>query len=113
MIYDLIPSSDPLLHEKIKKCSYNLDRKDISFTLNENMLYHNGVGLSANQLGINKRVAVVNVTEPIYLINPEIISVGKEVIFQEGCLSVKSKKPIHTKRFDSITIKCDNYESNM
>jgi peptide deformylase len=72
-----------------------------------------GIGLAANQLGINKRVAVVNVTEPIYLINPEIISVGKEVIFQEGCLSVKSKKPIHTKRFDSITIKCDNYESNM
>ena len=72
-----------------------------------------GIGLAANQLGINKRVAVVNVTEPIYLINPEIISVGKEVIFQEGCLSVKTKKPIHTKRYDSITIKCDNYESNM
>ena len=59
MIYDLIPPEDPLLHERIKKCSYNLDRKDISFTLNENMLYHNGVGLSANQLGIKERCFVM------------------------------------------------------
>ena len=86
----------------------------IATTLFQYLTKHtDGIGLAANQLGINKRVAVVNVKEPIYLINPEIVSVGKEVIFQEGCLSVKTKKPIHTKRYDSITIKCDNYDSNM
>ena len=72
-----------------------------------------GIGLAANQLGINKRVAVVNVTQPIYLVNPEIVEVGNEIIFQEGCLSVKSKKPIKTKRYDRIVIKCDNYEHNL
>ena len=33
----------------------------------------NGVGLAANQIGINKRVCVVNVKEPIVLINPKIV----------------------------------------
>ncbi len=72
-----------------------------------------GIGISANQLGINKRVAVVNVTDPIYLINPEIIERGNEVDFKEGCLSIKRKKPVNTKRYDRIVVKCDNYESNM
>ena len=32
----------------------------------------NGIGLAANQIGINKRVCVINVKEPLYLINPSI-----------------------------------------
>ncbi len=97
--------------EKVKSVK---EGEAIAATLFQYLTKHtDGIGLAANQLGINKRVAVVNVTEPIYLINPEIISVGKEVLFQEGCLSIKTKKPINTKRYDSITIKCDNYDSNM
>ena len=72
-----------------------------------------GIGLAANQIGIDARVAVVNVKEPIYLINPEIIEVGNEINFKEGCLSIKKKKNTHTKRYDRIVVKCDNYESNM
>ena len=33
----------------------------------------NGIGLAANQIGINKRVCVINVKNPLVLINPEII----------------------------------------
>ena len=33
----------------------------------------NGIGLAANQIGINKRVCVVNVKEPIVLVNPVIV----------------------------------------
>ena len=72
-----------------------------------------GIGLAANQIGINKRVAVVNVKDPIYLINPEIIERGNEIDFKEGCLSVKRRKPVNTKRYDRVVVKCDNYESNM
>ena len=47
-----------------------------------------GIGLAANQIGINKRVCVVNVKEPIVLINPEIIEKSEEMFgFMEGCLS--------------------------
>ena len=48
----------------------------------------NGIGLAANQIGINKRVCVINVKEPLVLINPRIVEKSKEqFIFAEGCLS--------------------------
>ena len=70
----------------------------------------NGIGLAANQIGINKRVCVINVKEPIVLINPEIIERSeKEFIFPEGCLSFPNKK-VRTKRNVSIKVKADNHE---
>ena len=92
MIKQLIPSEDPLLHKKIKKCSYNLDRSKLSYTLNENMFHYNGVGLSANQIGIDERVFVMisdmETQETITCFNPKIIKESKEmVVMEEGCLS--------------------------
>ena len=70
-----------------------------------------GIGLAANQIGINERVCVINVKEPIVLINPEIIEKSKEeFIFAEGCLSFPDKK-VKTKRNVSIKVKADNHES--
>ena len=92
MIKTLIPSEDPLLHKKIKKCSYNLERSKLSYTLIENMFHHKGVGLSANQIGIDERVFVMMVDletqETITCFNPKIIKESKdEVVMEEGCLS--------------------------
>ena len=92
MLKPLIPSQDPLLHQKLKKCSYDLDRSKLSYTLNENMFHHNGVGLSANQIGINERAFVmmtdIESQETITCFNPQIIKEFKEeVIMEEGCLS--------------------------
>ena len=48
----------------------------------------NGIGLAANQIGINKRVCVINVKEPIVLVNPRIVEHSEEqFVFAEGCLS--------------------------
>ena len=92
MLISLTPSQDPLLHRKIKKCSYNLDRSKLSYTLNENMFHHEGVGLSANQIGIEERVFVmiidIDSQETITCFNPRIIKESKdEVVLEEGCLS--------------------------
>ena len=92
MIKTLIPSEDSLLHNKIKKCSYNLDRSKLSYTLTENMFHHRGVGLSANQIGIKERVFVmisdIETQETITCFNPKIIKESKdEVVMEEGCLS--------------------------
>ena len=92
MLKTLIPSDDPLLHKKIKKCSYDLDRSKLSYTLTENMFHHNGVGLSANQIGIEERVFVMMIDieseETITCFNPRIIKESKdEVVMEEGCLS--------------------------
>ena len=92
MLKTLIPPDDPLLHKKIKKCSYDLDRSKLSYTLNENMFHHKGVGLSANQIGIEERVFVMMIDieseETITCFNPRIIKESKdEVVMEEGCLS--------------------------
>ena len=68
--------------------------------------------MAANQVGIDAQVAVVNVKEPIVLINPEIVSKEEEVRYYEGCLSFP-KKSCHTKRYKTIEVKVDNIESNM
>ena len=77
MIKILNPPEDPLLHKKIKKCSYNLDRSKLSYTLNENMFHHKGVGLSANQIGIEERAFVMMINDEtldtITCFNPKII----------------------------------------
>ena len=72
-----------------------------------------GIGLAANQIGINKRVCIINVKETLVLINPEIIERSeKEFIFPEGCLSFPNKK-VRTKRNVSIKVKADNHESTL
>jgi len=55
---------------------------------------------------------VVNVKEPIVLINPKIVSKEEEIRYYEGCLSFP-KKGCHTKRYKTIEVKVDNMESNM
>ena len=92
MLKTLIPSDDPLLHQKIEKCSYNLDRSKLSYTLNENMFHYNGVGLSANQIGVKERAFVmmtdIESQETITCFNPRIIKESKDqVVLEEGCLS--------------------------
>ena len=73
----------------------------------------NGIGLAANQIGINKRVCVVNVKEPLVLINPRIVKKSKEeFIFAEGCLSFPNDK-VKTKRHQDIVVEADNHEGQL
>ena len=56
------------------------------------MFHHNGVGLSANQIGIEERAFVmmidIDLQETITCFNPRIIKESKEeVVMEEGCLS--------------------------
>mgnify|MGYP003126435110 CR=1 FL=1 len=69
-----------------------------------------GIGLAANQVGIDAQVAVVNVREPLVLINPKIISKENEIPFYEGCLSYPGKG-VHTKRYRDVVIQTEQEES--
>lgn len=71
-----------------------------------------GIGLAANQVGIDASVAVVNVKEPIVLVNPKIVRKEEETRYYEGCLSFP-KKGCHTKRYKIVEVEVDNMESNM
>jgi peptide deformylase len=73
----------------------------------------NGIGLAANQIGINKRVCVINVKEPLVLINPKIVEKSKEkFVFPEGCLSFPNDK-VKTIRHESIVVEADNHEGRL
>ena len=71
-----------------------------------------GIGLAANQVGIDASVAVLNIREPIILINPVITEQWDEIDYYEGCLSFP-KKGIHTKRYKNIIVKSAQEESGM
>ena len=73
----------------------------------------NGIGLAANQIGIDKRVCVINVKEPLVLINPKIVKHSKEqFVFPEGCLSFPDSK-VKTKRYESIVVEADNHKGRL
>ena len=73
----------------------------------------NGIGLAANQIGINKRVCVINVKEPLVLINPRIVEKSEEqFVFAEGCLSFPGKH-VRTGRHTSVIVEADNHEGKL
>ena len=64
----------------------------------DTMYEKNGVGLAAPQVGVLKKIVVIDVGEgPIVLINPEIIEASGEQTGEEGCLSVPGKWGIVTR----------------
>ena len=71
-----------------------------------------GIGLAANQVGIDAAVAVLNVREPIVLINSKIISKENEIDFYEGCLSYPGKG-VNTKRYETVEVTSANVEGTM
>ena len=87
---------DPVLN-KVAKEIKEVDRKLLILIddMLDTMYAANGVGLAAPQVGILKRLVVIDVSEegnaPIILINPVIIDTEGEQIGDEGCLSVPGK----------------------
>ncbi len=67
----------------------------------ETMYTADGVGLAAPQVGVLKRVVVIDVSEegdePIVLINPEVLETSGEQTGNEGCLSVPGKTGVVTR----------------
>ena len=100
------------LKTKIEPTPFSQEEIDeISVTLLEELKRHGGIGLSANQIGINKRACVINVKEPLVLINPRVTEVSEDsVVYVESCLSIPKsmRKPVKTLRFKTITVECDN-----
>tara|TARA_B100000900_G_scaffold158412_1_gene134625 strand:+ start:693 stop:1313 length:621 start_codon:yes stop_codon:yes gene_type:complete len=83
----------------------------ISDKLKKELEKHGGLGLSANQIGLTDRVCLINVKEPLILVNPRVTEVSKEtVVYIEQCLSLEKtmRKPVKTLRHKSFTVECDN-----
>ena len=109
-VINCLKENNPVINQKLKEVTIDEGlsiAKDLFNVLTERK---DGIGLAANQVGIDASVAVVNVREPIILINPKIIKQWDEVPYYEGCLSFKGKG-IHTKRYKNIIIKTEQEDS--
>ena len=111
-IKDLVEPEHQLFHHRINSCSYNLDRHHLSRVLIDNMIHHNGIGISANQIGIWERafamVRDLENNEVMVCFNPRIIkSYSEEVEMEEGCLSYPELF-LKIKRPDKIIVKYED-----
>jgi peptide deformylase len=78
--------------------------------MKDTMYEANGVGLAAPQIGVSKRVVVIDVGEGLLeLLNPEIIAMNGEEIDTEGCLSIPGVQG-EVKRAAEVTVKALNRE---
>ena len=111
-IKELVEPEHQLFHHRINSCSYNLDRHHLSRVLIDNMIHHNGIGISANQIGIWERafamVRDLENNEVMVCFNPRIIkSYTEEVEMEEGCLSYPELF-LKIKRPDKIVVKYED-----
>lgn len=81
---------DPVLREKsIPVKNFNANLAKLLDDMAETMYDANGVGLAAPQIGISKRVVVIDIDDGIHeIVNPEILETRGEQTGPEGCLSV-------------------------
>lgn len=107
---------DPVLNKKAKVITEMNDRtQELIDDMLETMYDAQGVGLAAPQVGILKRLVVIDVSpesdSPIVLINPEIIETSGEQTGDEGCLSVPGKSGVVT-RPNYVKVKALDREMN-
>lgn len=91
---------DEVLTKKCKEVKEMTPRvRELIEDMLDTMYEANGVGLAASQVGILKRIVVIDVTgeDPYVMINPKIIQSDGEQTGHEGCLSVPGKTGIVTR----------------
>lgn len=91
---------DPVLNKMCKEVAEMTDRTaELIQDMFDTMYDAEGVGLAAPQVGILKRIVVLDVTgeDPMLLINPVILEQSGEQTGNEGCLSVLGKTGVVTR----------------
>ena len=95
MIYPIVKFGDPVLEKRAEPVTvFDDDLRKLVEDMFESMYAAHGVGLAAPQIGISKRLAVIDITfkeDPdakLVLVNPEIIQTAGRHTQTEGCLSI-------------------------
>ncbi|MCX4321857.1 MAG: peptide deformylase [Lachnospiraceae bacterium] len=104
---------DPVLSKKCKEVTEITPRlQELIDDMFETLYEENGVGLAAPQVGILKRIVVIDTTgeDPLLLINPKILETSGEQDGYEGCLSVPGKSGKVTR---PNYVKAIAYDENM
>ena len=116
MIYPIVKFGDPVLEKTAAPVTvFDDDLKKLVDDMFESMYAAHGVGLAAPQIGISKRLAVIDVTfkeDPdakLVLANPEIIHTEGRQSQNEGCLSIPEfREPVTRAR--KVTVRAQDLE---
>jgi peptide deformylase len=117
MVYPIVKFGDPVLENPAATIS-EFDTPELHKLIEdmfESMYAARGVGLAAPQIGISKRIAVIdcsngeNPEEKIVIINPEIIKVEGMQSGEEGCLSIPGFRE-NVSRGKRVTVRAQNVQ---
>lgn len=106
MLLDIRLTGDPVLRQKAKPVKkINQSLRKLLDDMAETMRAAPGIGLAAPQVGISKRVVVIDVGDGLYeLINPEITRRSGQTRTWEGCLSIPGYLGL-VERSEEVTVK--------
>jgi len=115
---DLLPEDHPVLHKEPLTWIFappQADPKVMYDIMLENMVYHHGLGLSANQIGMPVKVFAMRIDESdnaIVCFNPEIEKDSEEMVMMtEGCLSFPSLY-LNKRRPEELSVKYQNADGD-
>ena len=111
-IINCLKEDNSVINKKLKEVSIEEGLKIATELLEIMVKRKDAIGLAANQVGIDAAVAVVNVREPVILINPEVVEVWDEIPYYEGCLSFKGKH-VNTKRYKNVVITTEQEDGEL
>jgi peptide deformylase len=115
MIYPIVKYGEPVL-ERPAEIVTEFDTPELNKLVDdmfESMYAARGVGLAATQIGIGRRIAVIDTsagedpTQKLVLINPEILSKSGTQTLEEGCLSIPGFRE-DVRRSNKVTIRAQN-----
>src|SRR5262249_15962930 len=115
MVYPIVKFGDPVLEREAADVT-EFDTPELHKFLDdmfESMYAAKGVGLAAPQMGISKKIAVIdcsngeNAAEKIVIINPKIVKVEGKQEGEEGCLSIPGFRE-QVKRGKRVTVRAQN-----
>ena len=114
MIYPIVKFGNPVLEKPAAPVTeFDEELKNLVADMFESMYEAKGVGLAAPQIGISKRLAVIDVSfkenprEKLVLANPEIIHTEGKQTQSEGCLSIPDFRENVT-RANKVTIRAQD-----
>jgi peptide deformylase len=115
MVYRIVKFGDPVLEREAENVT-EFDTPELNKFLDdmfESMYAAKGVGLAAPQIGVSRKIAVIDVSngenpaDKLVLINPKILKIDGKQEGEEGCLSIPGFRE-QVRRARSVTIRAQN-----
>jgi peptide deformylase len=118
MVYPIVKFPDPILQRPAEAVTaFDDDLRKLVDDMFESMYVAHGIGLAAPQIGINKRITVIDLSfqktpeDKIALINPEVVTKEGKIYEEEGCLSLPDIRE-KVARAAKVKIRAQDLEGN-